>query len=156
MTRWMGVDFGDKRIGLALTDDETRIATPWQNYTRRAPEVDGDFFRAITEAESVDRIVVGLPVQTNGKEGDKARAARKFGAWLKSVTGLKVYYYDERYTSVEADALLANAKLPKKKKKARRDVLAAQIMLQDFADAGFPRDHQPGPLEDVMAQGSRL
>lgn len=156
MTRWMGVDFGDKRIGLALTDDETSISTPWQNYTRRSPEVDADFFRAVVGGESVDKIVVGLPVQNDGKEGEKARHARKFGAWLKSVTGLKVYYFDERYTTVEADALLANAKLPKKKKKARRDVLAAQIMLQSFADAGFPRDHQPGPLEDALAQSSRM
>lgn len=156
MNRWMGVDYGDKRIGLALADDETKIATPWQNYTRRSPEVDADFFRAICQAEGLNRIVVGLPVNTDGSEGDKARAARRFGAWLKSVTGLKVFFYDERYTTVEADALLANTKLPKKKKKARRDMLAAQIMLQEFIDAGCPKDAQPGPLDDVLAQGSRV
>ena len=156
MERWMGVDFGDKRIGLALGDDEVKISTPWQNYTRRSPEVDADFFRAIVEAEGLTKIVVGLPVSANGMEGEKAKASRKFGAWLKSVTGLKVYFWDERYTSVEADALLASAKLPKKKKKARRDMLAAQIMLQDFMDAGFPVDAQPGPLDDVLAHGSRL
>lgn len=156
MIRWMGVDYGDKRIGLALADDETKIATLWQNYTRRGPEVDAEFFRAICRAESIDRIVVGLPVHTDGREGEKARAARKFGAWLKSVSGLKVFFYDERYTTVEADALLANTKLPKKKKKARRDMIAAQIMLQEFIDAGCPRDAQPGPLDDVLAQGPRL
>ncbi|MFO0946828.1 MAG: Holliday junction resolvase RuvX [Planctomycetota bacterium] len=156
MIRWMGVDYGDKRIGLALIDDETKMATPWQSYTRRSPEVDGDYFRMICQAEGIKRIVVGLPVNADGSEGDKARAARRFGAWLKSVTGNELYFWDERYTTVEADALLANTKLPKKKKKARRDMLAAQIMLQDFFDSGCPKDAQPGPLDDVMAQGSRL
>lgn len=152
----MGVDFGDKRIGLALADSETKIATPWQNYTRRTPEVDAEFFRAICRAEQLNKICVGLPVTASGAEGEKARAARRFGGWIKSVTGLEVFFWDERYTTVEADALLANTKLPKKKKKARRDMLAAQIMLQDFIDAGCPKDSQPGPLDDVLAQGSRL
>lgn len=156
MERWMGVDFGDKRIGLALADDETRIATPWQNYTRRGPDLDGDFFRAICRAEGITRIVVGLPVRADGGETDKSKSARRFAGWLKSVSGLDVYFWDERHTTDEADALLANTKLPKKKKKARRDMLAAQIMLQDFLDAGCPRDAQPGPLDDVIAQGSRL
>ena len=51
MERWMGVDFGDKRIGLALADDETKIATPWQNYTRRMPEIDGEHLRLQCERE---------------------------------------------------------------------------------------------------------
>lgn len=156
MIRWMGVDYGDKRIGLALADDETKIATLWQNYTRRSPEVDTDYFKMICRAEGIKKIVVGLPVHEDGREGDKARAARRFGGWLKSITGLEVYYWDERYTSVEADALLANTKLPKKKKKARRDMVAAQIMLQDFMDAGCPRDSIPGPLEDVLVHGGRI
>lgn len=156
MIRWMGVDFGDKRIGLALADDETKIATPWQNYTRRTPEVDADFFRAICEAEQIRKIVVGLPVHTSGAEGEKAKAARRYGGWLKSITGREVFYFDERYTSVEADALLANTKLPKKKKKARRDMLAAQIMLQDFIEAGCPKDSQPLPIDDVVVQGLKL
>jgi putative Holliday junction resolvase len=152
----MGVDFGDKRIGLALADEETKIATPWQNYARRSPEVDAEYFRSIVRAEGITKIVVGLPVDANGKEGEKARHARKFAGWLKSVSGVEVYFWDERYTTVEADALLADAKMPKKKKKARRDMLAAQIMLQDYLDAGCPRDAQPGPLDDVFAQGGRF
>ncbi|QDU64127.1 Putative Holliday junction resolvase [Planctomycetes bacterium Pan216] len=156
MDRWMGVDFGDKRIGLALADTETKLATPWQNYTRRTPEVDSDYFRAICRAEGIKKVVVGLPVNADGSEGEKARAARRFGGWLKSVLGAEVYFWDERYTSVEADAMLENTKLPKKKKKARRDMIAAQIMLQGFIDAGCPLDAAPGPLDDVLAQGSRL
>ena len=156
MNQWMGVDYGDKRIGLALSEDETKIATAWQSYTRRTPEFDADYFRAVCRAEGLTKIVVGLPVDANGDETQKSRAARRFAGWLKGVTGLEVFFWDERYTTVEAEALLANVKLPKKKKKARLDMLAAQIMLQDFVDAGCPSNAQPGPLDDVLAQGSRL
>jgi putative Holliday junction resolvase len=152
----MGVDYGDKRIGLALADDDCKVALPWQNYTRRSPEIDGEYFRAICRAERVTRIVVGLPLTASGREKDKARAVRKFAGWLKSVTSLEVYFWDERYTSAEADAMLANSKLPKKKKKARRDVLAAQIILQDFLDAGCPRDLQPSPMDDVLVHSGRF
>lgn len=156
MARWMGVDFGDKRIGLALGEEDPKLASPWQSYTRRTPDADAEYFRAITRAECIRRIVVGLPVNMDGTEGEKARHARKFGAWLKSVTGLDVYFWDERCTTEEADALLANVRLPKKKKKARRDVLAAQIMLQGYLDAGCPKDAQCDPYDDVFVQGSRM
>ncbi len=151
MIKWLGIDFGDKRIGLALGDDETKISTPWQSYTRRGNDTDADYFRTIVQAEQIQKIVVGLPVNDNGSEGESARSARKFGAWVKSVTGLKVYFFDERHTSQEADRLLVGCKLPKKKKKARRDVLAAQIMLQNYLDAGCPKRFLPEPVEDVCA-----
>lgn len=153
MARWMGVDYGDKRIGLAQVDEDLKICVPWQNYTRRSPDVDSDYFRAIIRAEGITKAVIGLPVRTTGKEGEKAKAARKFGAWLRGVTGLDVYFWDERFTTAEADALLANTKLPKKKRKARRDMIAAQLMLQDFVDAGFPRTFKPDPLDDVLTAG---
>jgi putative Holliday junction resolvase len=64
-----------------------------------------------------------------------------------------VYFWDERFTTAEADALLANVKLPKKKRKARRDMIAAQLMLQDFVNAGCPRTWKPDPLDDVLTTG---
>ena len=156
MIKWMGVDFGDKRIGLSIGDDETRIALCWQNYARRSPDVDADYFKEICRAERVQKIVVGLPIRTTGKEGERAKASRRFGAWIKSVTGREVYFFDERFTTQEADAKLAGSKLPKKKRKARRDMIAAQIMLQDFIDSGCPKDATPDPLDDAIVQSGRL
>ena len=94
---------------------------------------------------------MGIPVRTTGKEGEKAKAARKFGAWLKGVTGLEVYFWDERFTTAEADALLANTKLPKEaKSQTGHDCRPA---LQDFVSTGFPRTWKPDPLDDVLTAG---
>ena len=146
MDRWMGVDFGDKRIGLALADDETKIATPWQITPACRKSIASSFARS--SVPGINKIVVGLPVSTSGK---KAKAKSASAGWIKSVTGLEVYLWDERYTTNEADALLANANCPRKKK---RDALLAQIMLQDFIDAGC-RACPARPLDDVLAS-SRL
>ena len=109
--------------------------------------------RAITASSSRDegaeRIVIGLPVHTSGREGELARMARDFGRWLQSETGLAVVFTDERYSSREADEALRATQMNAKGRKARRDMLAAQILLQAYLDAGCPMDQAPYlPLDD--------
>jgi putative Holliday junction resolvase len=75
--------------------------------------------------------------------------ARSWGAWLAEVTGLPVLYFDERYTTVEAENLLLGSGLNRQKRKALRDKLAAQILLRNYLEAGCPRDEAPAtPLSD--------
>ena len=83
--------------------------------------------------------MVGLPVHLSGKEGQKAAEARAFAAWLTQTTGLPVQFWDERFTTVEAESALWEAGLTHKKRKARRDKVAAQILL-----AGVPRRRLSG------------
>jgi putative pre-16S rRNA nuclease len=146
-TRLLGVDYGDVRVGLAVSDPDRKIAFPLATYERQGRERDAEHFRAVVREEQVGALVVGLPVHLDGREGAKATAARAFGTWLGGVTGLPVAYWDERFTTVEAEAALWAAGLTHKKRKARRDRVAAQILLQAYLDAGCPEGTEAGPLE---------
>ena len=83
------------------------------------------------------------------REGPKAREARAFGQWLAGVTGLPVVFWDERFSSVEAEDFLLTAGLTSKRRKARRDRVAAQILLQSYLDAGCPGEQPLKPLDDA-------
>ena len=135
-TRILGVDYGTVRVGLAVSDPERKIASPLKTYQRRGRELDAGYFKELIEEEQIERIVVGLPVHLSGREGQKAVEAREFGQWLGEVTDLPIVFADERFTTVEAEAALWSAGLTHKKRKQRRDRVAAQIMLQAFLDAG--------------------
>ncbi|HET6576566.1 MAG TPA: Holliday junction resolvase RuvX, partial [Fimbriiglobus sp.] len=106
---------------------------------RRSADQDAAFFQNLAAAESAVGWVVGLPLMTlTGDEGTKAKECRAFGAWLYQITGLPVAYQDERYTSSAAEDALWGAGLTHKKRRSRRDRVAAQLILQAFLDAGGP------------------
>ena len=133
--RVAGIDYGHVRIGVALGDTLTKIATPWENYTRRSRELDGKWFCQLAREQGIDRFVVGLPVHGHGGESQKSQEARAFGAGLADITGVPVSYFDERYTSVEAEQILMAAELTKKRRKARLDMLAAQRILAAYLES---------------------
>lgn len=147
-TRLLGVDFGSVRVGLAISDPDRKIAFPLAIHTRRGSEADARYLKQLVEDEQVGALVVGLPVHTNGTEGQKALEARAFGAWLGQVTGLAVSFWDERFTTVEAESALWAAGLTHKKRKERRDKVAAQMLLQAYLDAGCPEHSASGPMDE--------
>jgi putative holliday junction resolvase len=138
--RLLGVDFGTVRVGLAVCDADRRIASPLETYRRHSPEKDGAFFLKVVAQERIVGLVVGLPIHNDGREGVKAKEARQFGDWLQEITKLPVAYYDERFTTVEAEDALWSAGLTHKQRKERRDRVAAQMMLQGFLEAGCPSE----------------
>jgi putative Holliday junction resolvase len=133
--RIAGIDFGTVRIGIALADRETRIATPYENYARSTPARDAAYFKKFTTGEKIALLVVGLPVHMSGSESQKSAEARRFGDWLQTETGTPVVYFDERYTSAQAEEFLGLAGLTSKQRQARRDKLAAQILLTAYLEA---------------------
>jgi putative Holliday junction resolvase len=145
--RLLGIDYGMVRIGLAVSDADRVIASPLEVRERQGPDRDAAYFCQIVEREQIGGLVVGLPLHTTGREGIKAQEARELGEWLKGVTGLPVIYADERFTTAFAESALWSAGLTHKKRKARRDAVAAQMMLQAFLDAGCPAEVQVKPLE---------
>ena len=144
--RILAIDPGVKRLGLAISDPDRKIASPLTNYTRKDPTQDARYLLDIVTQEEVGQLVVGLPVHLSGREGVQAEAARRLGAWLATLTGLPVTYWDERFTSVEAESALWEAGLTHKQRKARRDQVAAQFILQAYLEAGCPPREDLRPL----------
>ena len=149
MTRILGLDFGTRRVGAAVSDPGHTIATPLEVYERRNPRLDAAHYRELVAENDVDRLVIGLPLHTGGGESESSAKARRWGNWLGEATGLPVVYFDERYTSVDAEDVLRSAGIKLKNRKDKRDMLAARILLQNYLDAGCPAvENAPTSLID--------
>jgi len=134
-----GIDYGTVRIGIAISDADRVLASPYETYIRKSPnaqEKEAQYFRRLVSEERITQFVLGLPLHLSGDLSEKAKEVIQFGRWLKEVTGLEVDYMDERYTSVEAERILRQAGLTDKKRKERRDKLAAQILLSAYLESG--------------------
>ncbi|NDC54360.1 MAG: Holliday junction resolvase RuvX [Planctomycetia bacterium] len=148
--RVAGVDYGRKRIGIAVCDAGRIIASPLPFHVPAGDEAtEAAFFRGLAAAEEVVGFVVGLPVHADGSPSRMSAEAERFGGWLAAATGLPVVFHDERYTSVEAAGRLAGLGLSRGKKKARTDSIAAQILLTAWmeADAAGTLTGRPGALD---------
>ncbi len=141
--RIAAIDFGTHRLGIAVTDPQQTLASPVATYTRRTPHQDADYFRRLTQDEQIVRFVVGLPVHLDGRESRISREARHFGRWLVEQTDCPVTYFDERFSSAEAEEKLRAAPLSPRQRKERRDMLAAQILLTAYLEAGCPLGESP-------------
>jgi putative Holliday junction resolvase len=146
--RILAIDPGKIRIGLAICDTGRTIASPFALYTRRDAEQDAKYFKALVAEEKIGLVLIGLPVYMSGDEGPQAKLARAFGGLVAEWTGLPVRYWDERYTTRFAESILWDAGLTHKKRKERRDQLAAQILLASYLEAGCPEldDSAPAAL----------
>ena len=145
--RLAGIDYGTVRIGIAITDPGQSLASPLEILTRRDQAQDERYFRTLAASEKIAGFVVGLPVHTSGEESQKSHEARQFAKWLGEITTLPVCLFDERYTTAHAEELLQDAGLTSKRRKARRDMLAAQILLVAYLESGRA-NAPPQGLED--------
>lgn len=135
MSRYLGIDYGARRIGLAVSDSAARLASPLHTLSGlggRAQEIDA--IRRVIDEFGITELVVGLPLNMDGTEGSQAKKTRSFGDALGKATSLPVHYFDERLSSFAADELLESAELSRKKHKAVHDTVAAQVILQSFLD----------------------
>ena len=131
----LGLDYGTKRLGVAVCNSDQTIAVPVETWTVRRPEQNLKHMRELIADYRAVGIVVGLPVRLSGAEGDQAAVVRRFGDWLAEQTRIPVAFWDERYSSTEAEVLLWTQGITPSKSKERLDRLAAQIILQAFLDA---------------------
>ncbi len=148
MTRLLGIDHGSRRVGVALSDVERRIASPLTtiDVTRDAQRV----LRQIADLAGewgAAELVVGLPLNMDGSEGPQAKAARAFGHSLGRVSGLPVQFWDERLTSHSAEEAMGEADLTRGQMKGRVDRVAAAIMLQSYLDARAAAAEATAPSE---------
>lgn len=130
--RKMGVDYGDKRIGIAFTDPLNIICSPYEVYQNVGEEKALEHLRNLIREFNVDEVAMGLPLNMDGSEGERAIKHREIGEKLAQISGVKVHFVDERLTSAEAEEFLIENHVRREKRKEIIDKIAAQIILQTF------------------------
>ena len=132
--RSLGLDIGDRRIGVALSDPEGILATPLTIINRTDDTTDVAAITDIIKRQKVERIVIGLPRSMNGSIGRQAEKVESFAQTLCDSTEVPVEFRDERLTTVSAQRLMQSAGKKKSKKKARDDSIAAALILQGYLE----------------------
>ena len=133
--RIMGVDYGDKRIGIAFTDLMCIISSPYEVYKNVGEEDALNHLNKLIKDFDVCDIAMGLPLNMDGTEGDRAILHKQFGEKLEKLSNVKVHYVDERLTSAEAEEILISSGVRREKRKELIDKIAAQIILQTYIDS---------------------
>jgi putative Holliday junction resolvase len=130
--RILALDYGRRRIGVAVTDPTGRLAQPLETVAVRRAENALPRIVELVATYEPSRILVGLPLHMSGREGEEAAEARSFGASIQELTGLPVEMLDERWTSLEADRVLKEAGLREPDRRGKRDRIAAALLLQTW------------------------
>jgi len=133
--RILGIDMGQKRIGLAISDKLGITAQGLTVIERGKPEADLCQLRQIILENKITKIVVGLPKNMNGSLGPQVNKVKDFIALLNHECPLEIIYWDERLTTIEAQRILIEGNLSRKKRKKVIDKLAAVIILQSYLDS---------------------
>jgi len=128
--RILGIDHGDARIGLALSDEGGLIARPLQIIKHIARATDAQTIARIVTEKEVKLIVIGLPTDEEGEVGHQARKVKRWAEALSQATSVKLDFWDESFSSIEADSVT-----PNRKRGEANDAHAAAIMLQSYLDA---------------------
>jgi putative Holliday junction resolvase len=130
-----GLDVGNKRIGVAVSDGLGLTAQPVVVIERSSVKQDVAKIAATLAPYGVRRVVAGLPVEMSGREGEQARRVRAFCEALATATGLDVVYQDERMTTVQSERILVESGVRRGKRREVIDKLAATLILQAYLDA---------------------
>lgn len=147
----LGIDYGRRRIGLALSDATGMLARPWKTISARdgAAGAARDLAREIEllqqESDGLGAVVLGLPRRLSGEPNAQTPLVEAIAARLETLTGVPIVMQDERLTSVEAETLLAQRERDWRKRKPLLDAAAAAVILQDYLDS------RPPSLRDLSA-----
>lgn len=132
--RKAALDIGDVRIGIAFSDMMGIIASGYETYTRKGDDSDYKYIAELCRERQVDTIVLGLPINMDGTEGDRALKSRDFARELAAFTDIKTVFWDERLTTVQAERMLIDSGMRREKRKKVVDKVAATIILQSYLD----------------------
>ncbi len=132
--RVLGLDVGDRRVGLAVSDETGTLAHGRGVYLRQDLETDVEALSQVAQEAGAQALVVGLPLNMNGSEGPQAAKVRQLAQALAEKTGLAVHYVDERWTTQEVERMLREVQAPKGKKRRVKDEMSAVLILQAWLD----------------------
>ncbi len=132
--RIMGLDVGDKRIGIALSDPLGMTAQGHSVLERKGKQRDFQLINDYCQQYEVETIVIGMPLNMNGTRGPRAEIVEEFARGLEQHCGKNIRFWDERLSTVSAEKALLEADLSRKKRKGLRDKIAAVYILQGYLD----------------------
>lgn len=145
MSRVLGIDYGERRLGLAISDETRTIASGLEVYERRSLKEDLQHLREVVEREGAERVVLGLPLNLDGSLGPKAQEVLQFKEQLEEALSIPVELADERLTTQEAERVLLEADLSRRRRREVRDRLAAVLILQSYLDRQQPSQKPSQP-----------
>ncbi len=133
--RILGIDYGDRSIGLAISDKLFIAAHAIGRYQVKNRKTDALYFKDLVKQHQVSKIVIGLPLQMDGSEGTRVEKTREFARWLEKILGLPIVFWDERLTTKQALRVLHQQKMNGRKKKKLKDQIAATIILANYLES---------------------
>ncbi len=140
IARFLALDLGDRRTGLAMGDSLTNIVSPIGTIHVAKGLALLEALKRVLEENEPDEIVIGLPLNMDATEGAASKAVREFALQLSQITTKPIHVHDERLTTFEADSRMAQSGRTHAEKKALRDSLAAAAILEDFLRARLEQD----------------
>jgi putative pre-16S rRNA nuclease len=138
--RVLGIDYGRRRIGLAISDATGMLARPWKTLTTRGTAADAartlasEIVTLRDESDGLETVVLGLPRRLSGASNEQTGSVRELATYLQAVIGVPLVLQDERLSSREAESLLARSEKDWRKRKVSLDAMAAAVILQDYLD----------------------
>lgn len=139
--RVLGIDFGDKRIGLAVSDKLQFTAQGLGQYQVKNKKEDKIFFQDLVSKYDIEEVVIGFPLRMDGTEGTRAEKTKEFGRWLEKILNLPITFWDERLTTQQASRILNQQKIKKKSKKDLKDQISAVIILASYMERKRSKSH---------------
>jgi len=133
--RVLAIDYGDRKIGLAVSDKLRLTAHALDTYRKKNQKEDEEYFKKLVSQYEIEEIVVGLPLRMDGSLGTRAAKTREFARWLESVLNLPVSFFDERLTTQQAIKILHHHKGNPKAKKDLEDQISAVIILMAYLES---------------------
>ena len=143
MARWLGIDYGDRRIGLAISDPMEVVATPLDTLQNISRDACVRSLAALVKERGIEGIVVGRPTNMDGPPGPRVQITEAFAASLREQVDVPIHWWDERLTSASVERVLIEAGTRREKRKQVVDKLAAQQILQGFLDSRAPLADDP-------------
>ncbi len=132
--RILGIDFGDRSIGLAVSDTLHITAQALGRYRIQSKEDDKKYFQELVSRYEIGEVVIGLPLRMDGSSGTRVEKTKKFARWLEATLKLPIVFWDERLTTQEALKMLRGQKINIRKKKILKDQISASLILSSYLE----------------------
>lgn len=139
--RVLGIDFGDKSIGLAVSDKLQFTAQAIGRYQVENKKKDKKFFKDLASKYDIQEIVIGLPLRMDGTPGRRVEKTKEFASWLEKILNLPIAFWDERLTTKQAYKILSQQKLKGRIKRTLKDQVSAAIILSSYLEKKRVESH---------------